>query len=112
MGGVIQENLIRVKKKKNETYYISICFPRRKRNPELADLKFDIMPSNAQEITTKTAPNVEQRQMKSYKFDNSSKIKRIKQMKHIILASASPKEKKEHLKFDIMKSLQKQHQMK
>ena len=31
--------------------------PRRKEILELADLKFDIMPSNAQEITTKTAPN-------------------------------------------------------
>ena len=31
--------------------------PRRKEIMELADLKFDIMPSNAQEITTKTAPN-------------------------------------------------------
>ena len=31
--------------------------PRRKEILELADLKFDVMPSNAQEITTKTAPN-------------------------------------------------------
>ena len=31
--------------------------PRRKEILELADLKFDILPSNAQEITTKTAPN-------------------------------------------------------
>lgn len=31
--------------------------PRRKEILELADLKFDIMPSDAQEITTKTAPN-------------------------------------------------------
>ena len=31
--------------------------PRRKEILELADLKFNIMPSNAQEITTKTAPN-------------------------------------------------------
>ena len=31
--------------------------PRRKEILELADLDFDIMPSNAQEITTKTAPN-------------------------------------------------------
>ena len=31
--------------------------PRRKEILELADLKFDVMPSDAQEITTKTAPN-------------------------------------------------------
>lgn len=31
--------------------------PRRKEILELADLKFDIMPSDAQEITTKTVPN-------------------------------------------------------
>lgn len=31
--------------------------PRRKKILELADLKFDVMPSDAQEITTKTAPN-------------------------------------------------------
>ena len=30
---------------------------RRKEILELADLKFDVMPSDAQEITTKTAPN-------------------------------------------------------
>lgn len=31
--------------------------PRRKEILELVDLKFDVMPSDAQEITTKTAPN-------------------------------------------------------
>lgn len=31
--------------------------PRRKEILKLADLKFDVMPSDAQEITTKTAPN-------------------------------------------------------
>ena len=31
--------------------------PRRKEILELADLEFDVMPSDAQEITTKTAPN-------------------------------------------------------
>lgn len=31
--------------------------PRRKEILELADLKFDVMPSDAQEITTKTEPN-------------------------------------------------------
>ena len=31
--------------------------PRRKEILELANLKFDVMPSDAQEITTKTAPN-------------------------------------------------------
>ena len=31
--------------------------PRRKEILELADLKFDVMPSDAQEITTQTAPN-------------------------------------------------------
>ena len=31
--------------------------PRRKEILELADLKFDVMPSDAQEISTKTAPN-------------------------------------------------------
>ena len=31
--------------------------PRRKEILELADLKFDVMPSDAQEITAKTAPN-------------------------------------------------------
>ena len=31
--------------------------PRRKEILELADLKFEVMPSDAQEITTKTAPN-------------------------------------------------------
>ena len=31
--------------------------PRRKEILELADLKFDVMPSDVQEITTKTAPN-------------------------------------------------------
>ena len=31
--------------------------PRRKKILELADLEFDVMPSDAQEITTKTAPN-------------------------------------------------------
>ena len=31
--------------------------PRRKEILELADLKFDVMPSDAQEITTKTTPN-------------------------------------------------------
>lgn len=31
--------------------------PRRKEILELADLKFDVMPSDAQEITTKTVPN-------------------------------------------------------
>lgn len=31
--------------------------PRRKEILELADMKFDVMPSDAQEITTKTAPN-------------------------------------------------------
>ena len=31
--------------------------PRRKEILELADLKFDVMPSDAQETTTKTAPN-------------------------------------------------------
>lgn len=31
--------------------------PRRKEILEFADLKFDVMPSDAQEITTKTAPN-------------------------------------------------------
>ena len=31
--------------------------PRRQEILELADLKFDVMPSDAQEITTKTAPN-------------------------------------------------------
>ena len=37
--------------------------PRRKEILELADLKFDVMPSDAQEITTKTAPNAYQGQI-------------------------------------------------
>ena len=36
---------------------LASAFPRRKEILELADLKFDVMPSDAQEITTKTAPN-------------------------------------------------------
>ena len=36
---------------------LSSASPRRKEILELADLKFDVMPSDAQEITTKTAPN-------------------------------------------------------
>lgn len=51
--------------------------PRRKEILELADLKFDIMPSNAEEITTKRAPNEVVMELASIKakdiYDKSDK---------------------------------------
>ena len=50
--------------------------PRRKEILELADLKFDVMPSDAQEITTKTAPNevVMESKQKTYIRSQRNKV--------------------------------------
>ena len=52
--------------------------PRRKEILELADLKFDVMPSDAQEITTKTAPNEVVMELASIKAKDNIRNQRNK----------------------------------